>query len=301
MCDVCTLDPLTCPHHFTPPLHIAQGEHMCDGYTLDPLEVMFVKLKSYTLMNAVSSAMKAVKYQQWMHPELGDGGWATVQGTGEVGAGGKGAGAPVEGQAAAGEGRGQEAGGDGSGDAGVGSAGDGQGKVRAESSEQLVDTVDRALHVENTSSHTSRGEPLEHQDGDRQVSVDDAQQQQQGPPQQQQQQHQKQKQQQQQKQQQRQQQPDAQGQAQIRDINSNEYLSDVPRFKIPKVLEAKARGPSCFDFEFYVDSNPDLGAARVQSRGALWKHYVYFGQFEARRYRFTCPFDYERFMAPDEE
>ena len=28
---------------------------------------MFVKVKSYTLMNGVTSAQKAVKYQQWMH------------------------------------------------------------------------------------------------------------------------------------------------------------------------------------------------------------------------------------------
>ena len=43
------------------------GEHFNDGLTLDPLEVMFVKVKSYTLMNGVTSAQKAVKYQQWMH------------------------------------------------------------------------------------------------------------------------------------------------------------------------------------------------------------------------------------------
>ncbi len=80
-------------------------------------------------------------------------------------------------------------------------------------------------------------------------------------------------------------------------ICSNAYLSDTPRFKIPRVLEAKARGPSCFDFEFYQSHNKDLaGDEEVNSTSALWKHYVYFGQFESRPYRFTCPFDYARLL-----
>jgi len=48
------------------------GEHFYDGITLDPLEIMFVKVKSYTLMNGVSSANKAVKYQQWLHVSLNE-------------------------------------------------------------------------------------------------------------------------------------------------------------------------------------------------------------------------------------
>ena len=57
----------------------------------------------------------------------------------------------------------------------------------------------------------------------------------------------------------------------------------MPRFKIPRVLEAKARGQACFDFTFYTGHNKDL--QQVNSTAALWKHYVYFGQFESRPYR----------------
>jgi len=77
-------------------------------------------------------------------------------------------------------------------------------------------------------------------------------------------------------------------------ITSNEYLSDTPRFKIPRVLEAKARGPECFDFEFYKSQNRDL--LTVNKTTALWLHYVYFGQFESRPFNFTCPFDYSRLL-----
>ncbi|GAX76065.1 hypothetical protein CEUSTIGMA_g3508.t1 [Chlamydomonas eustigma] len=151
-----------------------QGEYFYDGITLDPLEVMFVKVKSYTLQNGVSSANKAVKYQQWLHPDV----WPMNFTSGLHGEPGE-----------------------GSGDETDGPEGD--------------------------------SNPL---------------------------------------------------------ITSNEYMSDTPRFKIPRVLEAKARGPSCFDFDFYSEHNSDL--RNVNSNSSLWRHYVYFGQFESRPYRFTCPFDY---------
>lgn len=40
-------------------------EFSCDGTSLDPLEVMFVKLKSYMLENEMTFSKKAVKYTQW--------------------------------------------------------------------------------------------------------------------------------------------------------------------------------------------------------------------------------------------
>ncbi len=46
-----------------------QGENYVDGITLDPLEVMFVKVKSFTLMNGISSSLKAVKYEKWQSRE----------------------------------------------------------------------------------------------------------------------------------------------------------------------------------------------------------------------------------------
>lgn len=43
------------------------GEWSCDGVSLDPLEVMFVKVKSYMLTSAWSFSKKAVKYQAWQN------------------------------------------------------------------------------------------------------------------------------------------------------------------------------------------------------------------------------------------
>ena len=73
------------------------------------------------------------------------------------------------------------------------------------------------------------------------------------------------------------------------------YLADTPRFKIPRVLEAKARGHACFDFDFYLKGNRDLQSVENNTE-ALWRHYVYFGQFESRPSRFTCPFDMTRLL-----
>lgn len=40
-------------------------EYSCDGTSLDPLEVMFIKVKSYMLGNEISYSKKAVKYEEW--------------------------------------------------------------------------------------------------------------------------------------------------------------------------------------------------------------------------------------------
>jgi hypothetical protein len=40
-------------------------EFSSDGTSLDPLEVMFVKVKSYMLDSELTFSKKAAKYQQW--------------------------------------------------------------------------------------------------------------------------------------------------------------------------------------------------------------------------------------------
>ncbi|KIY94228.1 Fatty acyl-CoA reductase 1 [Monoraphidium neglectum] len=64
-------------------------------------------------------------------------------------------------------------------------------------------------------------------------------------------------------------------------LAANEYAEDPARFKAPRVLEMRARGGRCFDFDYYVEENPDL---KVLGSGKedLWRHFVYTGQFEAR-------------------
>jgi hypothetical protein len=41
------------------------SEYGCDGVSVDPLEVMFVKLKSYMITSEISFSKKALKYQHW--------------------------------------------------------------------------------------------------------------------------------------------------------------------------------------------------------------------------------------------
>ena len=59
----------------------------------------------------------------------------------------------------------------------------------------------------------------------------------------------------------------------------------------------RAKGGKCFDFDYYVKLNPDLGVLGG-GKEDLWRHFVYTGQFEARAHRFTCEsIDYEQLTA----
>jgi len=41
------------------------SEYGSDGVSVDPLEVMFVKVKSYMITSEISFSKKALKYQHW--------------------------------------------------------------------------------------------------------------------------------------------------------------------------------------------------------------------------------------------
>lgn len=69
-------------------------------------------------------------------------------------------------------------------------------------------------------------------------------------------------------------------------ITVNEYLTNPAKFKVPKILETKARGPTCFDFGYYQQHNADV-AAELHANESLWKHFVYLGQFESRPFRWV--------------
>jgi len=66
--------------------------------------------------------------------------------------------------------------------------------------------------------------------------------------------------------------------------SSNEYLDEIYKFKTPRVLEARARGSACFDFDFYLKQNPDLKPLWGKPL-AIWRHFVYYGQFDARPHK----------------
>jgi hypothetical protein len=64
-------------------------EFSCDGTSLDPLEVMFVKVKSYMLDTEFTFSKKAAKYQQWQQqvrrcPVRSWHGWACTRACGRT-------------------------------------------------------------------------------------------------------------------------------------------------------------------------------------------------------------------------
>eukprot|EP00879_Flechtneria_rotunda_P012042 GHRR01012577.1.p1 GENE.GHRR01012577.1~~GHRR01012577.1.p1 ORF type:complete len:347 (+),score=93.53 GHRR01012577.1:547-1587(+) len=79
-------------------------------------------------------------------------------------------------------------------------------------------------------------------------------------------------------------------------LSTNEYLDELHKIKTPRVLEARARGSHCFDFDYYMRENPDLKPIWGNLQ-ALWRHYVYYGQFDARPHRFVCDLDYKKLSA----
>lgn len=48
----------------------ATSEFSMDGVSVDPLEVMFVKVKSYMLTSEWSFSKKAAKYQEWQRQQV---------------------------------------------------------------------------------------------------------------------------------------------------------------------------------------------------------------------------------------
>ncbi|KAL4452719.1 hypothetical protein ABPG75_008381 [Micractinium tetrahymenae] len=70
--------------------------------------------------------------------------------------------------------------------------------------------------------------------------------------------------------------------------NSNAFVSDAWTLRAPRMVFANSRGPGCFDFDFYVQHNPDMHS-KASMHQLLWEHYVLVGQFQGRPHRFTCP------------
>ena len=56
-------------------------------------------------------------------------------------------------------------------------------------------------------------------------------------------------------------------------------------FRVAYVL---ARGPRCFDSNYYLEQHKDLQNAGMTHVLDLFDHFAQFGQFEKRRIRFTC-------------
>ena len=73
-----------------------------------------------------------------------------------------------------------------------------------------------------------------------------------------------------------------------REVQRNAWITKHWTYKRDKLVTMNTRGPECFDFEYYVQRNPEL--ARMQGDDmALWEHFLLLGQFQAKNFRFTCP------------
>lgn len=65
------------------------------------------------------------------------------------------------------------------------------------------------------------------------------------------------------------------------DVSSNKFYKEASKIQAPLIKSLRARGPQCWDADFYLANNPDLGDNGIQADQA-WEHFVTLGQFEDR-------------------
>eukprot|EP01023_Acetabularia_acetabulum_P067271 TRINITY_DN9240_c0_g1_i4.p1 TRINITY_DN9240_c0_g1~~TRINITY_DN9240_c0_g1_i4.p1 ORF type:complete len:416 (-),score=42.65 TRINITY_DN9240_c0_g1_i4:643-1866(-) len=72
-------------------------------------------------------------------------------------------------------------------------------------------------------------------------------------------------------------------------ISTNEWTDDPAAVKVPLILALERRGSECFDVDFYRTVNWDLPD---WTDDMFFTHFSQAGQFEGRKYKFTCPANY---------
>lgn len=75
-------------------------------------------------------------------------------------------------------------------------------------------------------------------------------------------------------------------QGEVGAVNTNDYKDKRSFYRLSKMLSMWRRGPRCFDFPFYTSRSKDLPPL---PNDALWRHFVYDGQFEGRPFRCAQP------------
>ena len=65
-------------------------------------------------------------------------------------------------------------------------------------------------------------------------------------------------------------------------MTSNKYFAQADKIQGPLIKALRARGPNCWDADFYLANNPDLAANGIQQADQAWEHFVSVGQFEDR-------------------
>ncbi|KAI7836092.1 hypothetical protein COHA_010020 [Chlorella ohadii] len=73
------------------------------------------------------------------------------------------------------------------------------------------------------------------------------------------------------------------------DVASNAYRDNNKPLRAPRLAYLQARGPECFDWQYYLQQNQDL--KHYTTKAELWSHFLRGGAYEGRAFRFTCPFE----------
>jgi hypothetical protein len=68
-------------------------------------------------------------------------------------------------------------------------------------------------------------------------------------------------------------------------VHKNAYATDAAEYKLPMVLAEAARSVDCFDCVAYLENSPDL--PRAWDCPTLFNHYINYGQFEGRPFRYV--------------
>lgn len=81
----------------------------------------------------------------------------------------------------------------------------------------------------------------------------------------------------------------------------NQYAREKGRFKLPRILTCMVRGMQCFDIEYFLANNKDIFQRMARTKNnmqTVWKFFVYLGQFEDRKFRYTCEANYTSVALP---
>lgn len=70
------------------------------------------------------------------------------------------------------------------------------------------------------------------------------------------------------------------------DVSSNKFYTQADRIQAPLIKRLRAQGRKCWDVDFYLVNNPDLGDNGINADQA-WEHFVTLGQFEGRPERYV--------------
>ncbi|KAF6262624.1 hypothetical protein COO60DRAFT_600618 [Scenedesmus sp. NREL 46B-D3] len=84
-------------------------------------------------------------------------------------------------------------------------------------------------------------------------------------------------------------------------VSDNAYAAEKGRYKLPRILTSMVRGIKCFDVPFFLLHNRDVfkdAPMTTRTAQAVWRFFVYLGQFEDRPFRYSCSMNYSSVATP---